>query len=149
MLPGYFCLIFYLSIENMGRCSMNRRSRVRKQPERYTPVQKQKVKAVTVPRVRQPKVQAVPTTPVQPTKLVSGVTKIVKKRNSSKTPYVDKYGRRYYTHPPRKNLGLCNPIPEIRPVGLSLRESTRHRFWKICWNNTLTTYRFGGLSGIS
>ena len=60
----------------MGRCCMNRRTRVRKQPERYTPVQKQKVKAVTVPRVRQPKVQAVPTTPVQPTKLVPSVTKL-------------------------------------------------------------------------
>jgi hypothetical protein len=67
----------------------------------------------------------------------------------SKEPYIDKYGRTYYTHPQRKNLGLCNLIPEIRPHGISLRNSIRHRFWKICWNNTLTTFRFGGLTGFS
>ena len=49
-------LIFYLSIEIMVRNNNERRSRVRKQPDRYTPGSNQKVKAVAVPRVRQPKI---------------------------------------------------------------------------------------------
>jgi hypothetical protein len=154
-------LIFYLSIEIMVRKTIERRSRARKEPDRYTPICKPKVKAVAAPLVRPPRVQivhtipvqkpkpAAPKTPIQKPKTVPMETREVKKRNRSNLPYVDKYGRMYYTHPGRQTFGLCNPIPDIKPVGISLRESPRHHYWKICWLSSVTTFSFGRLSGIT